>query len=205
MINFISNELNPVTVLSSEPYARPCRDPRRRRRRHASAVGDPRSPRGRVLSLLEATLPLSSPGSVSVSPSPSSSPSGSRRASRAELAAGAAPANPHRPRFDYAHPELRSLALCLFHSFPSSAAPKPGRIGPCAARGRHCWPPSSAPPSSLTSRPFSVRLDAVVSFPMSYSISLTSSPLSLCATTAENTSCRRGCRVAVAHSWPASL
>ena len=97
LINFISNELNPVTVLSSEPYARPCRDPRRRRRRHASAVGDPRSPRGRVLSLLEATLPLSSPGSISVSPSPSSSPSGSRRASRAELAAGAAPAKPHRP------------------------------------------------------------------------------------------------------------
>ena len=27
MVNFISNELNPVTVLSSEPYARPCCDP----------------------------------------------------------------------------------------------------------------------------------------------------------------------------------
>ena len=27
LIKFISNELNPVTVLSSEPYARPCRDP----------------------------------------------------------------------------------------------------------------------------------------------------------------------------------
>ena len=132
MINFISNELNPVTVLSSEPYARPCHDPCRRRRRHASAVGDPRSPRGRVLSLLEATLPLSSPGSVSVSPSPSSSPSASRQASRAELAAGAAPAKPHcpasfpcaqcrasSPRTSSIHPRARPCPI------PTESSPRP--------------------------------------------------------------------------------
>jgi hypothetical protein len=132
LINFNSNELNPVTVLSSEPYARPCREPRRRRRRHASAVDDPRSPRGRILSLLEATLPLSSPGSVSVFPTPSSSSLGSRRASRAELAAGAAPARPHcpasfpcaqcrasSPRTSSIHPRARPCRI------PTESSPRP--------------------------------------------------------------------------------
>ena len=103
-----------------------------RRLLHALTGGDPRSPRGRVLSLLEATLPLSSPGSVSVFPSPSSSPSGSRRASRAELAARAARAKPHRPasfpcaqcrasspRTSSIHPRARPCPI------PTESSPRP--------------------------------------------------------------------------------
>ena len=146
LLKFFSNELNPVTVLSSEPYARPCRDPRRRRRRHASAVGDPRSPRGRVLSLLEATLPLSSPGSVSVFPSPSSSPSGSRRASRAELAAGAALAKPHRPA-------SFPCAQCRASSPRTSSIHPRARTCPIPTESsRDRRPPLTTPSSSAPSR-----------------------------------------------------
>src|SRR6185436_5193947 len=98
------------------------------------------------------------------------------------------------PCFDSPRPKPRDLAPKLLRPSPNPFAPRTGRIGPCAARGHHCWPPSSAPPSSLTSRPFSVRLDAVVSFSIALSTLPTSFPLKSGVAAAGTPPCHRCCR-----------
>ena len=129
--------------------------PRCRRRHHASAVGDPRLPRGRVLIL--------SP--IHFVPSPSSS---SEQSTRVTLAAarraGADSGHLSPPCLDSSRCKPRNLALHLLRNISCSIEPSAGRNRSCRPR-----PPLKlrrAPPlsSSSTFRPPSAQIESPVSF-----------------------------------------
>jgi hypothetical protein len=111
-------------------------------------AGDPRSPRTLSLSVRGPwkrpvpSRPFPSPSSAHVEPT------------RAELIA---PAISSPPRSNPSHQSLPRLALCLLHSIPSSAAPKPGRNRarrpPTTIAAQRAPPLSVEPPPPIHLRP----------------------------------------------------
>ena len=107
---------------------------------------------------------------------------------------------------DCSHPKPFNLA---FHLHRPSLSPISPFLGRNHTRNRQQPLTLTRAPPPLSSisifRPSSIQSESTVSFPIPYSISPTWFPLGSSATIAGNTSRRRGCCVAAARSWPASL
>ena len=135
MIKFISNELNLVTVLSSEPYARPCRG-------SASSPATPRVGRYRSSPVALARRPYPLSRSRVRFPLPFSSIA-QQGAEQPSLAAVRRYGHPSPPCLDSSRPKPLHLALHLLRSILCSIEPSVAGIE-AADRGRHCCRPSFA-------------------------------------------------------------
>ena len=154
------------------------------------------------------TSPLKHPAAESIAKSrfacsfPSSRrtefPAEPRNPSPAARRAGADSGHPSPPCLDSPRPKPRDLAPKLLHPFPSSAAPKPGRMGLPTAGCHHRTRRASPSPSNSPLRPPSAQIKPTVSFPAAYSCYLTCSPSISGTALAGAQPRRRGCHAAAA-------